>query len=945
MEEIILDIYVGGNLNESNGTLKELKDSLKTLKKEIDGVEIGSQEFNKLSKEISTTDKQIKDLNKSIRQAAIEVKSLKDVSPDGDLINFKPQNIQQLKQYVKELKAELATQDFGSDRFDELANAVQKAQFELRDLNKDLKLSSANANNLEDIAGGASSLAAAFTVGTSAMALFGDTSEKTQETLLKVQAALALSQSLGQLKNLTIDMSKAQAALNNVMKANPYLLIAVAIIALLAATGNLDDIIKDLGQTLGSLFDGFQPIIDMFKDVFASLQPLMPLLLLLLKAFLLPSLAPLMLWSNIVDSFGEEIGQLTNFITGLIDKLMVMIKDNPFYKIAESMGLLGKESKEVKVDLETLKKVQESYHKSNELMNNALQREIDLRKAQGASIAEIERLELNQLKTKELQIKAEYDWAVAIKNRIIASGGQATQEQIDAFNEIEQNYLNTKNSVLVKEAQINTRRREDGKKHNEETKKDNLDALNKELEDTNKALDDKLIQKKAIVYKDHVGTVDAQKKIQQVFKHLELEHINEKVDNHKKGIVKIQEATNLDVEDKKKLLAAAYTELYKMEEDAAKAAFELEKEKNDNLKLEEEKNGRINILKARLAILDSFGGKEIKTQEQLNKALAELDLKLMKDKLATLDKEGEEYLQLKEQIAQKEVAVTEAKNKEEEELEKKKQEKIIASMQNSSNIISNLISQNASFLDAVSESVGGLMNNLLAQTQNLYKVLSDENASMADKIAAGLGAVSSLLGSINQIIQEQTNQNIEGIHQEQEAKLAALQLQKDAGLINETEFEKKSKQIKDAARKKEYEEKKKAFEIDKGIKIVQTIISTAQAVVTALSAGPIVGAVMAGIYGAMGAAQIALIASQNFPSEGGSGAGSSGSASFTPPSSSLPSSSLTGSLFSSGNSQEDTLTTNNGNNVTPVQVSVSIAESEITATQNTVQQIEDRSKL
>ena len=53
---------------------------------------------------------------------------------------------------------------------------------------------------------------------------------------------------------------------------------------------------------------------------------------------------------------------------------------------------------------------------------------------------------------------------------------------------------------------------------------------------------------------------------------------------------------------------------------------------------------------------------------------------------------------------------------------------------------------------------------------------------------------------------------------------------------------------------------KKAAVREKGMKIAQAIMGTAQAVVQALTAGPIAGPILAGIVGTLGAAQIATIA-------------------------------------------------------------------------------------
>ena len=65
--------------------------------------------------------------------------------------------------------------------------------------------------------------------------------------------------------------------------------------------------------------------------------------------------------------------------------------------------------------------------------------------------------------------------------------------------------------------------------------------------------------------------------------------------------------------------------------------------------------------------------------------------------------------------------------------------------------------------------------------------------------------------------------------------------------------------------KKEKELKAKKAKRDKQMKIADAIMGTANAIVTALGAGPIVGPILAAFVGALGAVQIATIASTPIP--------------------------------------------------------------------------------
>jgi hypothetical protein len=107
--------------------------------------------------------------------------------------------------------------------------------------------------------------------------------------------------------------------------------------------------------------------------------------------------------------------------------------------------------------------------------------------------------------------------------------------------------------------------------------------------------------------------------------------------------------------------------------------------------------------------------------------------------------------------------------------------------------------------------------------------------------------------------------------------MAASSAAKISNIDNEIEAEKKrdgksaASVAKIAAMEKKKEAaKKKAFEVDKKMKMASTIISTASAMMRAVAElGPIAGPVMATMIGAMGAAQLAIISGTSYA--GGSG--------------------------------------------------------------------------
>jgi hypothetical protein len=83
--------------------------------------------------------------------------------------------------------------------------------------------------------------------------------------------------------------------------------------------------------------------------------------------------------------------------------------------------------------------------------------------------------------------------------------------------------------------------------------------------------------------------------------------------------------------------------------------------------------------------------------------------------------------------------------------------------------------------------------------------------------------------------------------------------------LSQEQFDQKSKELEQKKRVEETKAKRKQFKVDKANNIIQAIISTAQSVLQGLaSAPPPVGAILGAINGALGAAQIGVISSQQF---------------------------------------------------------------------------------
>ncbi len=149
---------------------------------------------------------------------------------------------------------------------------------------------------------------------------------------------------------------------------------------------------------------------------------------------------------------------------------------------------------------------------------------------------------------------------------------------------------------------------------------------------------------------------------------------------------------------------------------------------------------------------------------------------------------------------------------------------------------------------------------------SMFDVFGEEGVTKMEKFGAAAAAVASVIGAVNSIIQQQSAATVAGIDKEIEAE-KKRDGQSKASLERISALEKKKDQ-----------EKRKAFEVNKKMLMAQAIATTAAGVAGALAIkSPYelpIGLIAAGIIGAMGAAQLAIIAGTSY-SGGGSSSGSS----------------------------------------------------------------------
>lgn len=150
------------------------------------------------------------------------------------------------------------------------------------------------------------------------------------------------------------------------------------------------------------------------------------------------------------------------------------------------------------------------------------------------------------------------------------------------------------------------------------------------------------------------------------------------------------------------------------------------------------------------------------------------------------------------------------------------------------------------------------MTTITFAVTDAFKAIGAEGATTADKIGAIAGAASAAIGAVASMLSSISN-----------AKIASI----DKEIAAEDKRDGKSAQSVaklEALEKKKDTIARKAFNTNKKLMMAQAVMSTAAGVAGALASsgtiGPVAAAIMAGVIGAMGVAQIAIISGTQYES-------------------------------------------------------------------------------
>lgn len=178
------------------------------------------------------------------------------------------------------LYAMSAAGDTASKEFKEIAGQVGKMKKVIIDT--DLTLDGMSQNLAQNVGGALTGVASGFSLAQGAMGAFGGGSEAVEESLLKVQSAMAMAQglqglkeSIGSFKALKASIMAStvvQKVLNVVMSLNPIGLIILAVAALGAAIALLWSPIKKLLQFMGFLAADAETAAEANKRITATIE-------------------------------------------------------------------------------------------------------------------------------------------------------------------------------------------------------------------------------------------------------------------------------------------------------------------------------------------------------------------------------------------------------------------------------------------------------------------------------------------------------------------------------------------------------------------------------------------------------------------------------------------------------------------------------------------------
>lgn len=154
--------------------------------------------------------------------------------------------------------------------------------------------------------------------------------------------------------------------------------------------------------------------------------------------------------------------------------------------------------------------------------------------------------------------------------------------------------------------------------------------------------------------------------------------------------------------------------------------------------------------------------------------------------------------------------------------------------------------------------------------KELFGNLQDSKFGM-EEILAIAGAIGSAFSAVSDLMSAMEQRELKNYEKAQNKKKQLLERQLKSGTISQERYNEAVQRLDDETEAKREEIERKQAKRDKALAVFNSLINTAVAITSALQAGPIIGPILAGIVGALGAVQTAAILATPLPGaeEGG----------------------------------------------------------------------------
>ena len=763
-------------------------------------------------------------------------------------------------------------------------------------------------------------LAGSVNLATSAFALFGVENEEVQKSLLKVQAAAAFSTGIKDLVEGTKALNTANIALNSTLLKNPYVLVAALVAGLVLTFVDFEDIIAVVTSAVSFAFGPIEDLFSLFGDGTAKE----------------------------IDKVKEALDEYNSTVaTASVQSRLRKVQQEQEIARAALFGATEEELslKRRALVVSEIRAAEEQEDAAREAFNR-------IRRDSKATIKQIQDAENTFDDARANRIAADTaldNFDTQLRKTKADKEKDAAKEAADrSAKNIEDEKRRIEELLAALRKQIQTQEELAKKAGEDELANLKLQLLNREI--TQEQFDELRVQ-------NDIQTNDLIAENLKKFQISEEAQLKIGADNvttllNERNVKVIQaERKNVDIRiaEQKKNDAKLAEETAKLAAETAAfdkqlADIRLAQIETDYLQKVLELNGKYNL------------ENEIEAKQH-SIELQQIEIDKQKALLLTVDVGSQQYFDIVKKINDAEVKIAQDKADLEVKIEKDKRDKILEFTAQFAEGIRNIIQDVSPLFESVGQTALQSLDNISSGAEKLIATLTDETLTSQQKLLAGIGFASSAIGELNAIFQQNAEERVAEIDKQEQERIASLQRQKEAGLITEQQLATGVAQIEAEAQKKRRQEQKKAFQAEKAIRITQAVLQTAQATLAAFSSGvatpfigPATGAIFAGIAAAFGAAQIAIIASQKFPDEGGGG----GTAT-TPSVPGVPTQAAQGSItptqfqpnvFGTGVAQEETFgasttNANTGGNV----LRAYVVESDIASTSQRLNTIRTTSEL